>query len=104
MADDCWPMTFEEFVLEYQPQTSWFYSMSQSELLAPVRLDGIVHFDCLEEDLYRLPPIAAAIEASTILEPLPRLNETSHSPWQQLCTPWLLEAIAYRWSADLDLC
>jgi len=37
MADDCWPMSFEEFVLEYQPQAGWFYSMSQSELLAPVR-------------------------------------------------------------------
>jgi len=104
MADDCYPMSFEEFVLEYQPRASWFYRMSQSALLAPVRLDGIVRFDRLEEDLPRLPPIAAALRAGASLEPLPRLNETSHRPWRELCTPWLSDVITYRWGADLDLC
>lgn len=103
-ADDCYPMSFDEFVLEYQPRASWFYRVSQSELLAPVRLDAVVRFDRLEEDLHRLPPIAAAVEGGTPLEPLPRLNETSHPPWQELCTPRLAEVIAYRWAEDLDFC
>jgi len=104
MVDDCWPVSFEEFVLEYQPRASWFYRLSQSELLAPVRLDAVVRFDRLEQALYRMPPIAAALEAGHVLEPLPRLNETSHRPWQELCTPRLSNIIAYRWSADLDFC
>ena len=82
-------MSFEEFVLEHQPRAGWFYSVSQSEFLAPVRLDGIVRFDRLEEDLHRLPPIVAALGAGDPLEPLHRLNETRHPPWQELCTPRL---------------
>jgi hypothetical protein len=57
-------MSFEEFVLDYQPQATWFYRLSQSELLAPLRLDAVVRFDQLQEDLYRLPPIAAALQAA----------------------------------------
>jgi len=59
MAEDCHPMCFEDFGLEYQPRASWFYRLSQSAPVALVRLDVVVRFDHLEEDLYRLPPIAA---------------------------------------------
>lgn len=82
-------MSFEEFVLDYQPCATWFYRLSQSELLPPVRLDAVLRFDNLKQDLYRLPPIAAAIRRSEALEPLPWLNQTSHPPWQELCTPRL---------------
>jgi len=102
LADDCYPMSFEEFVLEHQLRAGWFYSMSQSEFLAPVRLDGLVCFDRLEEDLHRLPPIAAALGAGDPLEPLHRLNETRHPPWQELCTSRLVDAIVYRWKADWE--
>jgi len=104
MADDCWPMSFEEFVLEYQPRASWFYRLSQSELLAPVRLDAMVRFDHLREDLHRLPPIAAALRAGEVLEPLRWLNKTSHRPWRELYTASLAEMVGYRWRLDLDLC
>ena len=101
--ENTYPMDFGEFVLEYQPQASWFYRLSQSELLAPARLDAVVRFDRLKEDLHRLSPIAAAVQVSEVLEPLLRLNETSHPPWQELCTAQLAEVMAYRWAPDLAL-
>jgi len=102
-ADDCYPMSFQEFVPEYQPQATWFYRLSQSELLAPVRLDAVVRFDHLEEDLFGLLPIATAVQTGKELEPLPRLNRTSHRPWQELCTSRLRAVIVYRCGMDLDL-
>jgi hypothetical protein len=99
-----WPMSFEEFVLEFQPQASWFYRLSQAELLAPVRLDGVVRVERLEEDLRRLPPIAAAGRAGEVLEPLPRFNETSHPPWERSCTPQRVARLAHLWSENFGLC
>jgi len=96
-------VSFEEFVLEYQPRASWFYRLSQSELLAPVRLDGVVRFEHLEEDLHRLPPIAAALRAEEVFEPLPWLKKTSHRPWQEFCTSRFVDVIMYRWRADWQL-
>ena len=104
LADSSYPMSFAQFVLEYQPQATWFYRLSQSELLAPLRVDAVVRFDHLKEDLYRLPSIAAAVRAGEVMEPLPWLNKTSHPPWQKLLAPLLADVIAYHWSADLDLC
>ncbi len=80
MTDDCRPMSFEEFVLVHQPRAGWFYSMSQSEFLAPLRLDALVRFESLEEDLLALPPIAEAVRAGEELEPLAWLNRTRHRP------------------------
>ncbi len=103
MADNYWPMSFEEFVLEYQPSADWFYSISQSELLAPLRLDALVRFERLAEDLLALPPIAEAIQGEGELEPLAHLNQTTHRPWRELCTPRIAEAIFQRWKHDWRL-
>lgn len=102
-ADNTYPMAFDEFVLDYQPRATWFYRLSQSELLAPVRLDAVVRFDHLEEDLHQLPPITAAAQAGAVLEPLPQFNETSHPPWQEICTPELVARLVYLWFGDFEL-
>lgn len=47
VADGTYPMSFEEFILEYQPQAIWFYRLSQSEMLAPIHLDTVVRVDHL---------------------------------------------------------
>jgi len=101
--DNSWPMDFEEFLLVYQPKASWFYQRSQVELLTPVRLDAVVRFDRLEEDLFSLPPIAAVIKSGKPLEPLPILNSTKHARWQELCTPELATVIMERHGEDVGL-
>ncbi len=68
------------------------------------RLDAVLRFDHLEDDLFRLPPITAAIRRSEALEPLRWLNQTSHPPWQELCTSRLAAVSGYRYRADLALC
>jgi hypothetical protein len=102
-AGEAWPMGFEEFVLEFQPNASWFYRLSQAELLAPVRLDGVVRFERLEEDLFRLPPIAAAVGAGEVLERVPWLNCTGHRRWREVGVVSAAEAIAGRWRVDGEL-
>ena len=64
-------------MLEFQPQASWFYRLSQAELLSPVRLDAVVRVERLEEDLFGLPPIAAAVGTGEVLEKVPKLNWTT---------------------------
>jgi len=98
-----WPMNFEEFVLEFQPQASWFYRLSQAELLAPVRLDAVVRFERLEQDLFRLPPIVAAVGAGEVLEGVPWLNRTGRRPWEEQGTARLDQILAHRWADDSDL-
>lgn len=96
-------MGFDEFVLEDQPHASWSYSIWHREFLALVPLDAVVRFDRVEEDLYRLAPVATAVQAIETVEPLVWLNETSHRPWQELRTPRLAEVTAYRGNLDLWL-
>jgi len=96
-------MSFRESVFHFQPHASWFYRASISEIMAPVHLDAVVRFEHLEEDLFRLPPIAEAVWSSGGPEPLPHLNPAPHPDRDKVCMPELTEAIADRWSADFDL-
>jgi len=102
-AGEVWPMGFEEFVLEFQPRASWFYRLSQAELLASVRLDGVIRFERLEKDLFRLPPIAAAVGAGEMLEAVPCFNETSHPNRESVCIPELVAGLAHLWPGDSEL-
>jgi len=101
-AGEAWPMSFEEFVLEFQPHASWFYRLSQAEMLASVRLDAVVRVERLEEDLLRLPPIAKAVGAGEVLESVPWLNPTRCRRKREVCTTMLTKAIESRWAADRE--
>jgi len=68
-----------------------------------VRLDAVVQFDRLQEDLFSLPPISGVINSGKPLEPLPMLNPTKHATWQELCTPELTRVIMERHGEDAGL-
>lgn len=98
-------LTFCEFVA-WQPTASWFYRTGQAEILRGVRLDAVVRFDRLAEDLAGLPPIAPLILGYPGFEPLERLNcQGEQPPWRTHyeAHPGLAEAVAERFAADVDL-
>lgn len=99
-AGDAPEMTFSQFVFDWQDSASYFYRCSQRQLLGSVQLDAIVRFEHLEQDLFRLPFIAAAQN----LEPLPMKNRNPvHrlQTWASLRTGTLEAVIRYRWGDDL---
>jgi len=96
-------MGFEEFVLNFQFRegTLWFSTKSQTELLQNVRLDGVVRFDHLEEDLARLPPIARALKTERRSIHCPISARTSTRPGRicsaRACDGWFCGIGARIW-------
>jgi hypothetical protein len=70
----------------------WFYSISQSEMLQGVRIDQVLHYENLEQELKELP-------FELPFTQLPRLESTEHRHWsdyydsftEQLIWDWALQ-------------
>ncbi len=90
------PLEFAAF-LRALPGLPWMYRACQAAILRGVRLDAVVRFHRLGEDLARLPFVRAA----GVLEPLAQINQTAtRSPLADCYTVELEELARDYWRED----
>lgn len=95
------PMTFAEFVHDFQP-TAWpLYSWSQKRWRGGAEADVVLRFDSLYKDLMAARPVGKARGEGFNLKPLLHMNATDHPPPSRLYTPDLERIVLERFAEDL---
>lgn len=101
-TDHTEPMTFAEFVHDFQPTAKPFYSWSQARWLGSIRIDAVLRFGHLGRDLMTLAPVVSALREGHGLQPLRHLNTTHHASALDLYTGELRKIVHDRFADDLE--